>query len=220
MKLSRPVTSVIFDLDGVLLDTEPLYTEATNAIVGQYGKTYDWELKQDAIGRDPVANAKTLLERLEIPLTVEEFHRRRKPILERLMRSARAMPGAEEFVRDLFRRNVRTAVATSSERSLKDLKTSHHPWFDCFAAFICGDDPRVSARKPAPDLFLVAATELGEEPSRCLVFEDSPAGVEAARTAGMQVIAMPDPAMDPARYRDADCVIDGLDGRYATDFGL
>jgi pseudouridine-5'-monophosphatase len=75
---------------------------------------------------------------------------------------------------------------------------------------VCGDDPRVARAKPAPDIFLAAAQDLGAPPADCLVFEDSPFGVEAARAAGMQVIALPDPAMDRARYAPADAIVAGF----------
>jgi pseudouridine-5'-monophosphatase len=115
--------------------------------------------------------------------------------------------GAERLVRELVARAIPIAVATSSDRHLFELKTKPHGWFDCFGVVVCGDDPRVTAKKPAPDIFLAAASDLGAEPAQCVVVEDSPAGVEAALAAGMRVVAMPDPAMDLALYRDAHHVI-------------
>lgn len=182
---------VLFDLDGVLLDTEELYTQATQAIVGRYGKTYDWSLKQHLLGRDARIGAATLMEMLEIPMTGDEYLALQRPILEELFTRAPAMPGAEEFVRELAAREVAMAVATSTERNLYDLKVSPHTWFSLFRAVICGDDPNVRARKPAPDIFLAAARALGAEPEQCVVIEDSPAGVQAGLAAGMRVIAMP-----------------------------
>jgi len=91
-----------------------------------------------------------------------------------------------------------------------ELKTQRHPWFAHFDAIVCGDDPLVKNPKPAPDIFLAAARDLGAAPADCLVFEDSPFGVEAARAAGMQVIALPDPAMDRGRYAHADAIVTGF----------
>jgi pseudouridine-5'-monophosphatase len=206
-----PNISVLFDLDGVLLDTEPLYTEATQAIVGRYGKTYDWSLKRHTMGRDARLTAHFILERLGVPLSADEFLSARAPILEALLASSPVMRGAERFVRGLRADGVPIAVATSSERRLFDLKTRPHAFFDAFGAVVCGDDPRVTAKKPAPDIFLAAARDLGAEPSRCIVIEDSPAGVAAALAAGMRVIAMPDPAMSTDHFRDAHRVVSGYD---------
>ncbi len=77
---------------------------------------------------------------------------------------------------------------------------------------VCGDDPRVGAKKPAPDIFLVAARELRAEPPACLVFEDSLAGVEAALRAGMRVVALPDASAGPEHgrhFRSAHHVLNG-----------
>ncbi len=205
-------THVLFDLDGVLLDTERLYTEATQAIVGRFGKTFTWDIKRDAMGRDADLSARIVLERLGVPLTSEEFLAERGPILESLVARCQAMEGAEAFVRTLVGGGVQVAVATSSDRRLYELKVRPHAWFDLFSAVVCGDDPRVGAKKPAPDIFLVAAGELRAEPRRCLVFEDSLAGVEAALRAGMRVVALPDAAAGPEHrqhFRSAHHVLNG-----------
>jgi pseudouridine-5'-monophosphatase len=207
-----PSTHVLFDLDGVLLDTERLYTEATQAIVGRYGKTYTWAIKRDAMGRDAHVSARIVLERLGIPLSSDAFLAERNAILEGLAPRCRAMDGAEAFVRSLVDKGVPVAVATSSDRRFYELKVRPHPWFDLFGVVVCGDDPRVLAKKPAPDIFLVAAKDLGAEPRRCLVFEDSLAGVEAALAAGMRVIALPDPAAGAEHrrhYGSAERILEG-----------
>jgi pseudouridine-5'-monophosphatase len=209
---SNRATHVLFDLDGVLLDTERLYTEATQTIVGRYGKTFTWEIKREAMGRDAHASARIVLERLGVPLTSDQFLAERGPILEALVAECRAMDGAEAFVRMLVNSGVPVAIATSSDRRLYELKVRPHPWFDLFTAVVCGDDPRVLAKKPAPDIFLVAATELRADPQRCLVFEDSLAGVEAALAAGMRVVALPEPSAGPEhreRFRFAHHVLRG-----------
>jgi pseudouridine 5'-phosphatase len=210
--MSQSSTHVLFDLDGVLLDTERLYTEATQAIVGRFGKTFTWDIKRDAMGRDADLSARIVLERLGVPLTSQEFLAERGPLLESLVARCAAMEGAEAFVRTLVAHGVPVAVATSSDRRLYELKVRAHAWFDLFSAVVCGDDPRVGAKKPAPDIFLVAAKELRAEPRRCLVFEDSLAGVEAALRAGMRVVALPDAAAGPEHgqhYRSAHHVLKG-----------
>jgi len=212
----RPVYA-LFDLDGVLLDTEELYTQATQEIVGRYGKTYDWSLKQHVIGRDARLGARRLLESLEIPLTADEYLALQMPILQSLFRRSPAMPGAESFVRALSMRGIPMAVATSTERPLYEIKVTSHEWFSLFRAVVCGDDPSVFARKPAPDIFLAAARALGAAPEQCVVIEDSPAGVEAALAAGMRVIAMPHPAMGPHACSGAHRVVSGWEEMSVSD---
>jgi len=221
MKLRRPVTHVIYDLDGVLLDTEPFYTQVTQEIVSAYGKNFDWSIKSNMIGRPSYESACYLVETLALPITPEDYLSRRAERLEELFRKSPPKPGVERFTRALHERGVPQAVATSSERHLFALKTERHgAWFSIFAAAVVGDDPRVKQGKPAPDIFLVAAAEMHAAPSACVVFEDAPAGVEAAHAAGMQVVAVPDAAMDRARYTRADLVIDDFTEIDPRDLGF
>jgi len=198
---------VIFDLDGVLLDSEKLYTEATQHVVGMYGKTFDWSLKSQMMGRHERDAAELLVRTLELPITADEYLQRCAPIAEGLFPSAAELPGAEAFVAALAERGHALAVGTSSTRRLYDLKTSHLPWFDLFSAVVTGDHPEVRALKPAPDIFLAAARAIGGDPARCLVIEDSPAGVLAACAAGMSVVALPDPALPSERFSDAQLIV-------------
>jgi pseudouridine-5'-monophosphatase len=206
VKLSE-FSHVIFDLDGVLLDTEPLYTLATQAVVGQFGKTFDWALKSQMMGRHELEAARVLVTTLELPITAEEYLQRQLPIARELFLAAAEVPGAEAFVRSLSERGHGLAVGTSSTLALFQLKTGHHAWFSLFSAVVSGDHPEVRELKPAPDIFLAAARAIGGEPSRCLVVEDSPAGVSAARAAGMTVIAIPDPALPDARFGEANLIV-------------
>jgi len=221
VKLPLPIQHVIFDLDGVLLDTEPAYTAVTQGIVAAYGKVFDWSVKRNMVGRPAIDSARYLVQALDLPITPEAYLATRAEQLAALLRRAEPMPGAQAITRALADHRVPMAIATSTDSRMWSVKSeAHRPWLEVFTVVVCGDDPRVTRGKPAPDIFLAAAEDLRARPETCVVFEDSPFGVEAARAAGMQVIALPDPHMDRACYSNAQWVIDSLVDCRLADLGL
>lgn len=220
MKFRPPISAILFDMDGVLLDTEKIYTEVTQEYVAQFGKTFDWSVKANMVGRPAIEAAAYLIEALDLPISPEDYLAARKDHLLERMASAEAMPGAEELTRALCQAGVPLAVATSSDKRFFSQKTAHHAaWFALFEVIVTGDDPRIAAGKPAPDIFLLAATELKVDPAECLVIEDSPAGIEAGRAAGMQTLGVPAPGMDPEKLAQADQITSSLEKISPTDLG-
>ncbi len=211
MPAIKSVHCLIYDVDGLLLDTEQYYTEAAMVIARRYGKSFDWSLKARMIGKRALDSAKIFTEALGLPLSAEEYLKERKGLLDEMFPRAEPLPGARELTRHFHACGVPQALATSSDRRNFDLKTARHgEWFAIFDCLVAGDDPAVGRGKPAPDIFLVAAARLGTAPGDCLVFEDSPAGVEAAVAAGMPVIAVPDRALGNGACRGADQVLQSL----------
>jgi HAD superfamily hydrolase (TIGR01509 family) len=205
------ITHVIYDNDGLLLDTEPFYTKAHETLARRYGKNFDWTVKSKMIGLRAEDSAHVVISALRLPLSVAEYLEERKHLLEELFPHAEPMPGAVELSMHLHRAGIPQAVATSSDRFYFDLKiTRHQEWFKIFQCIVIGDDPGIQRGKPAPDIFLLAANRLHADPAHCLVIEDSPAGIEAARAAGMFAIAVPDPHMDDSSYSGAHQIIRSL----------
>jgi pseudouridine 5'-phosphatase len=215
-----PPAHVIFDLDGTLVDTEPLYTLAAERILARFGKVFDFGIKRQIMGGGPLVGARFVVEHLGLPLSPEEYLAEREAILREACRNARAMPGAIQLVEALYARGIPLAIGTSSSRELCLLKLAPHAFGSRFHTIACSDDPGVLEAKPAPDIFLKAAHGLGAAPERCLVFEDTPKGVAAARAAGMQVIAVVDAMMLHEDYSGALRVVQSLEEITLADLGL
>jgi len=221
MAARNAVAGVIYDVDGLLLDTEPFYTEASQRIASRYGKVYDWSLKSRMMGKRAEDSARVFTESLDLPLTPEEYLQARQAGLEELFPTAEPMPGAVRLTKHLPRYGVPQAVATSSNQKHFALKTCRHrQWFRIFDCVIIGDDPSVERGKPAPDIFLQASVRLGVPAAHCLVFEDSPVGVAAARAAGMSVIAVPDAHLKPEIFQGADQILRSLNEFDPAAWGL
>jgi HAD superfamily hydrolase (TIGR01509 family) len=217
----RSITHVIYDLDGLLLNTEPFYTRVTQQIVQRFGKTFDWSLKAQMIGKHARESAQILVDGLELPITAEEYLIEREQLLRELFPSSEPMPGAIALVEHLHRHGVPQAVATSSDRLLFDIKTRRHSkWMELFETIVTGDDPELARSKPAPDIFLLAARRINADPRHCLVLEDAPSGMEAAVAADMAVVIVPDPHIDRTLFSKADQVLNSLDEFRPGEWGL
>ena len=210
--MTPKITHVIYDNDGLLLDTEPFYTEAHGEVAARYGKTFDWSIKSKIIGLRAEDSARICVTAMGIPLTPEEYLEARKAKLEELFPKSEPFPGAMPLTRRFAELGIPQAVATSAIRYHFDLKAMRHrEWYALFDCIVTGDDPEVRQGKPAPDIFLLAARRMQADPEHCLVFEDAPSGIAAARAAGMYAIAVPDPHMDHGVYRDAHEILRSLE---------
>ena len=205
-------SGVIYDMDGLLLDTEPFYTLVTQQIAQRYGKNFDWSLKSKILGRRALESARMIVETLELPLSAEEYLEQRNEILLDMFSDSQPLPGVMKLTRHLAEAGIPQAVATSSKREMLEAKIANHQeWFSLFKTIVTGDDPEVKEGKPAPDIFLVAAKRVGADPKKCLAFEDAPTGTVAAHAAGMAVIAIPDENMDKKLYPEASKILDSME---------
>ena len=201
----NPYAAIIFDMDGLLLDTETIYTACFDELFASLGATFDQQFKTTIMGLSSHDTAEMCTRTFKLPLTAEEFQQRVKALQLARFPSCVPMPGAQATVGALRRRALRLAVATSSMESTFRAKTGHHPaLFAAMDVIVTGDDPAVRRGKPAPDIYLEAARRLAVRPEHCLAFEDSPNGVRAARAAGMPCIWIPDAVLDYTGPRYAD----------------
>jgi pseudouridine-5'-monophosphatase len=215
------ISCIIYDMDGLLLDTEGIYTEVTQEIVAEYGKVFDWTIKKKIIGRRSIQAAQIIVESLDLPISPQDYLDSRKDVLLERFRDTQALPGAKELTTHFFKHGIPQALATSSSSPMYEAQyEKHKKWFSQFKQIVRGDDPELKEGKPAPDIFLIAAKRLGVEPAECLVFEDAPSGMEAALAAGMSVVVVPDPNMDHSQYQNASQIISSLENFDPEYWGL
>jgi pseudouridine-5'-monophosphatase len=205
--LNTKPAALIFDMDGTLLDTEPLYTDATQKVLDPYDATYTMELKRQCIGGDSHKSAEIVINAFGLPMSADEFLTAREHFLLELFPHAPEMPGAQAFIEALAGKGMTLGLATSSHRHLVDVKFSQRSWAKYFDTIVCGDDIELTRGKPAPDIFLLCAKRLGVAAEDCIAFEDSPNGVTAATSAGMQVIAISSPYVEPSALSGAERTI-------------
>jgi pseudouridine-5'-monophosphatase len=200
--MHRPA-ACLFDLDGLLLDTEPLHSEAWLQAAQHFGLNLELSQVLELRGRRRLDCAEQVCHWLAeaglVVPTAEALLAVRQPIAEALLPSARPMPGAPALVENCAQRGIPMAMVTSSSRSAVALKEAPHPWLAAISLRIHGDDPELAAGKPAPDPYLLAARRLSVDPSHCWAFEDSLAGALSAGAAGCLVQVLLPADRDHAR---------------------
>jgi HAD superfamily hydrolase (TIGR01509 family) len=184
--LSAP-KACLFDLDGLLLDTEPLQAEAWKAAAACFNGSLSPQQLQQLKGRRRDDNANLVCSWLQQSVSAEQLLTAREPIAKRLVATAPAVPGAESLIRFCSSKKLPMMLVTSSKKASLLYKISGHPWLDLIQTRVLGDDPELRAGKPAPDPYLLATQRLGVLPSECWVFEDSEAGCQSALDAGCRV---------------------------------
>ncbi len=213
-----PVRALIFDFDGLMVDTETPALQSWQEIYAEYGvalSVHDWAITLGAnAGFDAHAHLVRLLQardpRLAAAVQAERatILARRQARKDALSADQPLLPGVAELLAEARAADIPCAVASSSSRSWVEGWLQRLAVRSWFATVVTADD--VAATKPAPDIFLTAAARLGLPPAACLVLEDSPNGIRAARAAGCPVVAVPGAISGQVPLPPADLVVPSL----------
>ncbi|KAL8731215.1 MAG: hypothetical protein Q9181_004392 [Wetmoreana brouardii] len=206
-----PVRACLFDMDGLLLDTEDIYTLCNNVILRECNRPdLPWNIKAQLQGRPGPEAGEIFHAWAQLPIPRAEYIRKNSELQRKHFPSAQPLPGVPELLKTLNQNGVQLALATSSHTANYRLKTSHlQGLFRYFPEEqkVLGDDTRIppGKGKPAPDIYLLALETINSrlrkqgkkeiKREECLVFEDSVPGVEAGRRAGMRVVWCPHPQL-------------------------
>lgn len=185
------IRAIVFDMDGLMVNTEHLYWEVAREIAAEHGKSVSDQTLRKTMGRERLASVRIIVEEAGLPLDPEEvMHRRERMMAERLGRGVEPMPGLREILAR-FHGRLKLAVATSSPRMLVDATLPGLGIDGYFDAITAGDE--ITRGKPDPEIYLKTVSKLKVDPAACVVLEDAPAGALAGWRAGAYVIAVPSP---------------------------
>jgi len=184
--------AVLFDLDGLMIDSEPVYARAWKQAAQELGGEIDQALERRLRGRNNRDCEAELLGQFGPGFPLGRFHARWQQLwLADVARNGMpTKPGLRELLENLERRSLKKAVATSTDRTWAERSLEAARIAGRFDLVVTGDE--IERGKPAPDIFLEAARGLGVDPGECLVLEDTNVGVQAARAAGALAIMVPD----------------------------
>jgi HAD superfamily hydrolase (TIGR01509 family) len=190
------VAAVVFDMDGVIVDSEHVWDEVREGLTRERGGRWSEEAQRAMMGMSSTEWSRYMHDELGVPEPPEEIN---AEVVRRMMATYRTelplIEGAVEAVERLAARWP-LAVASSSNRPLIDLVLELGGLSGCFQATVSSEE--VARGKPAPDVYLEAARRLGIDPARCAAIEDSHNGILSAKAAGMRVVAIPNRRFPPA----------------------
>jgi HAD superfamily hydrolase (TIGR01509 family) len=202
--------AVVFDLDGILIDSEQVWDDVREALAHDRGGRWHERAQRDMMGMSSPEWSRYMHERIGLSESPEEINRIVvERMLERYAEGPPWLPGAVETVRRLAADFV-LGLASSSNRELIDRVLAAGEIAACFRATVSSEE--VAAGKPAPDVYLEVARRLGVDPQLCTAVEDSHNGIRSAKAAGMRCVAIPNAQFPPGdAVAEADAVVASLE---------
>ncbi|HSE84561.1 MAG TPA: HAD family phosphatase [Thermodesulfobacteriota bacterium] len=204
------IKAVIFDMDGVMIDSEPLWEKTERILMARRNIDYSPTYREKIVGLNQNDSAKLLRETFNLPETIKEIIAERIDILLILyQKELEPVKGLSNLLEELTNKGFTLALASSSPFRAINFVLDKFFLRRYFSKVVSGDDIRFG--KPHPDIYLHTAKELGVKPEECVVIEDSINGVKSAKAAGMICIAVPDRRLNQEEFKAADLIVDSLD---------
>lgn len=218
---SWPIRAVAFDLDGLIVDTEPIFAEAARQFLARRGRQPLDAVIRAMIGQPARQAIPLFRERHQLAESDERIAAEMADLFYAILghEPAPLLPGFDALLEGVERKGLPRAIATSSSRRYVERILSPHGLLNRFDFILTIEDVRQG--KPAPEIYQKAATRLGQPPEHMLVLEDSPNGLRAAKAAGARCVVVPHHLIDPAELEGADAVFSSLaEPRLARLIGL
>jgi HAD superfamily hydrolase (TIGR01509 family) len=200
--------AIIFDMDGLMVDSERLYQQAQQEITRQFNKTLPEKVRLKMMGRKPLESMKIFVEALDIPTDAVKVLEMRNDIMrEKYKTDLVPLPGLNHII-DAFYGKLKMAIATGAQEEFLDIVVDQLEIRNKFDVLQTSDE--IEQGKPHPEIYLKTCKKLGLKPGECIVLEDSLNGVLAGKKAGCYVIAVPSEYTKQENFDRANFTADDL----------
>ncbi len=204
------IKAVIFDMDGVMIDSEPLWEKTERILLARRGIDYSPQYRDKIVGLNQNDSGRLLINTFSLNETVNDIINERVEILTSIYEEElEVIPTLVPLLEDLRNEGYPLAVASSSPHRVINFVLDMFSLHEYFLEVVSGECAENG--KPQPDIYLHTAERLGVRPEECAAIEDSINGVRSAKAAGMYCIAIPDKRLSQDKFIDADLILDGLD---------
>ncbi|MDX1378159.1 MAG: HAD family phosphatase [Anaerolineales bacterium] len=207
------IKALIFDFDGLILDTESPEVDTWNRIYQEHGFEFPFDEWVQTVGGFGTSNfdaADHIAILSQGRLDSASIRARHRSESDALALKNSIMPGVADYLHEAKRLGIKLGIASSSQHAWVDMHAKRLGIFDHFDTIVCSDDVGVGRTKPHPDLYLLALKQLQVQKNEALVFEDSPNGIKAANRAGIFVVAVPNPVTSRLNIQNANLILSTL----------
>lgn len=210
--MAKPIKCIIYDLDDLMVNSEPLHTESLETVLNKLGYSYNnlpKKLLSKFVGMRIIDILREIIKYLKLNENAEDLQKKKNEIFFKLVKEKlELMPGVQESI-ILFRNsNLRLALASSGIKEYINLVLFKFGLVNIFNVIVSGDDVKIG--KPDPETYLVTCSKLNLEPEECIVLEDATSGIEAAKRAGCKCIAVKNPNTPSQNLSKADYILNNL----------